>query len=265
MWTKKTIPLLLFIALTVLPHAISPILLTSEKKQPKVTWSLENFKKKLCSPPSQPRSDVVNLFITKLEDFQDPIELGDWLWSTPIIKIEKCIHQLELCKTDLIRTKSKTKDTGSAHNISLRIQDIERMVNGLNRILYYIDMVAALRSDINNMLTAIRKIHSLHPDRKQFPPGPDFDGYWVIIKRIADFGAKKEPVVHYSTLRKYINALDRLESKKQIVCSHLKQLKRIDLDRIQKDFKYFTWTETWLSIKKIVALLQEPSVDKLCR
>lgn len=213
-------------------------------------------------------SGYLSIFIKKVENARNPkYDLDDWLLRTSVKRIEEFLVELKSHKQDLITRRSRSLDKDVIKQYERMLIQINRFIGEFERLCSYAEKEETLRQGINNVNSVIKGLGKLDLVRSEFPPNDgcfDCDRFWRTFEWVADYQTTRE-TLGYSTLGQLLDEVDRLADKKETICNMLSRLKAIDLNRIDRDFKYYSWTMTRKSINKILSILEDNTVRRICR
>lgn len=232
--------------------------------------TLDYYQKKLCDTKKSRDERELNNFISEITGFRKigDIEYSeDYLKNAAVKKIRQFKEDLKSCKHFLL-TNPKIPEETSVEK-QKKINDVLR---GINKILWHVNREEALEKDIRVLYDHLKRVRHLHLKRTEWPPEaqcPKCSGYWQIIKGIASYKRRFYEIIDKKnkTLKEIPGAIDKLKIEKQRICHLFRELKDVknNIKNLDKDFKYYSWTKTRVSVDKILELLNDKDIKRTCR
>ena len=273
MWTKKSgcSCLIFFLVIFIGNATISQLIGASQKK----AKTLDDYQKHLCEGVRKAKDKTaLDNFISRVSGVMtvsDLEYLPGYLRYASIKKIKQFEENLRSCKNHLMfDPENKKKELSKV--VKERINKIDRVLRGIVKILKYVKQEENLAYDIRVLYGHLQPLRSLHLKRLEWPPESqqfrEYGDYWQILEGIVKYQRRYYRIIDNKNkkLHEIPGATDKLKNERQRICELILQLRTIKsyLGRMDKDFRYYSWTETRVSVDKILELLEDKTLKKIC-
>ncbi|CAK8714591.1 hypothetical protein KKHLCK_03650 [Candidatus Electrothrix laxa] len=208
-------------------------------------------------------------FINAMVIFQDSSTLPAWLYGRDVNVFREALCCLESCNDNEIQQNisEKTRKTEQKNAVIRKkvINSLQRITDLIEQHIKYTSIIRVKEKFLYHQLVTIRLEKFL---RAEWPPEevcPPCGEFWQLIEQLP----KKNPIAEKKlgspltilTLERQRTEIDNVLKN---TCMQLYRITQYNLRDIENNFRYFTWTETGRSVKKLRAFSRRQDIQSIC-